>query len=215
MSARTDMPVLASRRIAAYRSTLDFGSTRAPSSCRAQPWCRSKHRSVLRTQRHHSPVQQSVLTAERQTLSNLTYKATLRFRHTDLPLGDIVLLWNATNPARMAVDLGTALERLAWARSRRPWRDLIFGRWAHTAPPNVLDALRTATLLLANGITPAARGAGSITRRVLATVPADHSPFGFSAVIRTHHEFWSTLAALPVAWPETTRVLEAELGARR
>jgi hypothetical protein len=136
---------------------------------------------------------------------------TLRFRHADLPLGDIVLLWNAANPARMAVDLGTALERLAWARSRRPWRDLIFGRWAHTAPPNVLDALRTATLLLGNGITPAARGAGSITRRVLAAVSTDHSPFGFSAVIRAHHEFWSAIAAVPTSWPEVTRVLEAEL----
>lgn len=30
MSARNDMPPLASRRIAAYRSTLDFGSTQAP-----------------------------------------------------------------------------------------------------------------------------------------------------------------------------------------
>ncbi|RMI45398.1 hypothetical protein [Streptomyces triticirhizae] len=137
---------------------------------------------------------------------------TLRFRHADLPLGDIVLLWNATNPALMAVDLGTALERLAWARSRQPWRDLIFGRWTRTAPPNVLDALRTATLLLGNGITPTARGAGSIARRVLATVPADHSPFGFSAAIRAHHEFWSAVTALPVPWPEATRVLEAELG---
>ncbi|WP_158920414.1 hypothetical protein [Streptomyces sp. NBRC 109706] len=140
---------------------------------------------------------------------------TLRFRHADLPLGDTVLHWNATNPARMAVDLGSALKRLAWARSRLPWRDLIFGPWARTAPRNILDALRTATLLLGDGTTPTARGAGSITRRVLATVPADHSPFGFSAVIRAHHEFWSAVTALPVAWPETTHVLEAELGVQR
>lgn len=49
---------------------------------------------------------------------------TLHFRHLDLPLGDIVLLWNADNPARMAVDLGTGLERLAWARTRIKWHDL-------------------------------------------------------------------------------------------
>lgn len=138
---------------------------------------------------------------------------TLRFRHADLPLGDIVLLWNATNPARMAVDLGTALERLASSRSPLPWADLVFGPWAPTAPRNVLDALRTATLLLGNGIAPVARRR-SITRRVLATVPLDHSPFGFSAVIRAYHEFWSAVAPLPVAWPETTRALESELGMR-
>ena len=68
---------------------------------------------------------------------------TLRFRHVDLPLGDIVLLGNADNPALMAVDLGTALERLAWARTRRPWHNLIFGQVATSLPPTVLDALRT------------------------------------------------------------------------
>lgn len=69
-----------------------------------------------------------------------------------------MLLWNADNPARMAIDLGTALERLAWARTRAPWKDLVFGPYAHAAPIGNLDALRTATLLLGHGITPAARG---------------------------------------------------------
>lgn len=76
MSARVDLPVLASRRGAAYRSTLDFGSTRAHSSCRAQPGARSKHRGVLKTQRHHSRVEQEVHAAEQQTFAKLTYKAT-------------------------------------------------------------------------------------------------------------------------------------------
>jgi hypothetical protein len=70
------MPVLVSQRIAAYRSTLDFGSTRGPSSCRAQPGSRSKRPAVLETQRHHSPVEPSVPAAEHQTFLKLTYKAT-------------------------------------------------------------------------------------------------------------------------------------------
>ncbi len=91
------MPVLASRRIAAYRSTLDFGNTRAPSSCRAQPWSRSKHRGVSRTQRHHSPVEPGVPAAEHQTFLKLTYRASLssdrghdryRCRLKDLPLAE-------------------------------------------------------------------------------------------------------------------------------
>lgn len=81
MSARVAMPVLASRRIAAYRSTLDFGNTRAPSSYRAQPWSRSKHRGVSRTQRHHSPVEPGVPAAEHQTFLKLTYRATTGKRH--------------------------------------------------------------------------------------------------------------------------------------
>lgn len=85
---------------------------------------------------------------------------TLRFRHLDLTLGDIVLLWNADNPQRLAVDLGTSLERLAWALTLRSWNELIFGPLVGAAPPSALDAIRTATLLLGNGITPAARGAG-------------------------------------------------------
>lgn len=55
---------------------------------------------------------------------------TLHFRHVDLPLGDIVLLWNAENPERMAVDLGTGLERLAWARTRMDWCERVYANSA-------------------------------------------------------------------------------------
>jgi hypothetical protein len=136
---------------------------------------------------------------------------TLRFSHCDLALGDIVLLWNADNPARMAVDLGTALERLAWAQTRAPWTDLIFGPYAHAAPAETLDAIRTATLLLGHGITPAARGSGSITRRVLSAVSTEASPLGFSAMIRHSHSFWSRIAPLPVPWSTATQTAEHEL----
>ncbi|WP_206686256.1 hypothetical protein [Kribbella qitaiheensis] len=79
---------------------------------------------------------------------------TLRFRHLDLTVGDINLLWNANQPQRMAVDLGSGLERLAWARSRSDWKDLVFGPFATAAPLATLDAIRTTTLLLGHGIRP-------------------------------------------------------------
>lgn len=77
---------------------------------------------------------------------------TLHFRHVDLPLGDIVLLWNAENPERMAVDLGTGLERLAWARTRMDWCERVYGNFAKAAPVRTLDVARTAALLLGCGI---------------------------------------------------------------
>ncbi|MFJ2813727.1 MULTISPECIES: hypothetical protein [unclassified Streptomyces] len=139
---------------------------------------------------------------------------TLRFRHLDLTLGDIVLLWNADNPQRLAVDLGTSLERLAWARTLRSWNELIFGPLAGAASPSTLDALRTATLLLGNGITPAARGAGGITRRVLGSLPPESMRLGVSTVVRSAHEYWTTIAALPAPWPVVVSSIEQEFGRR-
>jgi hypothetical protein len=136
---------------------------------------------------------------------------TLMFRHLDLTLGDIVLLWNVENPQRMAVDLGTGLERLAWARTHQDWNDLVFGSLAGTAPGSALDAIRTATLLLGNGITPAARGAGGIARRVLGTLGPASVGLGVSAAVRASHRYWSTIAALPTPWPVIATGIEQEL----
>lgn len=136
---------------------------------------------------------------------------TLRFRHLNLTLGDIVLLWNADNPQCMAVDLGTSLERLAWARTMQNWNELIYGPLTGAAPPATLDALRTATLLLGNGITPAARGAGGITRRVLGTLTPESTRLGVSAAVRSSHRYWTTIAALPVPWPAVASSIEREV----
>ncbi|GAA0651829.1 MULTISPECIES: hypothetical protein [Streptomyces] len=139
---------------------------------------------------------------------------TLMFRHLDLTLGDIVLLWNRENPQRMAVDLGTGLERLAWARTLRSWKELIFGSLAGAAPAPTLDALRTATLLLGNGITPAARGAGGVTRRVLGAMTPGAVGLGASAVVRASHQYWTTITPLPVPWPAVTTAIEQEVARR-
>jgi hypothetical protein len=140
---------------------------------------------------------------------------TLRYDHVGLPLGDIVLLWNADDPTYMALDLGTALERLAWARSRRPWDELVFGPLVCAAPAAVLDAIRTATLLLGHGITAASRGAGGITRRITEAIPQSAAPLGLSAAVDASHAYWHEVAPLLVAWPDVNHMLEQAVAARR
>ncbi|QIY94499.1 hypothetical protein HEP87_11335 [Streptomyces sp. S1D4-11] len=134
---------------------------------------------------------------------------TLRYDHDGLPLGDIVLLWNTDDPTHMAVDLGTGLERLAWVRSRRPWHELIHGRLADAAAPAPLDAIRTATLLLGHGIQPAARGTGSITRKVISTIPPSAAPLGLSAAIRASHAYWALTTSLSTPWAKIASCLES------
>lgn len=157
----------------------------------------------------HISVHGTLTTWKRRQVEGIT----LRFKHLDLPVGDIVLLWNADNPARLAVDLGTGLERLAWARTRLGWRDLIFGRFASLAPPPTLDAVRTATLLLAHGIRPASRGAGGITRRVIATVDPGAARLGVSSLVRASYRYWRLFGELKAPWPAVALAMEEELGA--
>lgn len=136
---------------------------------------------------------------------------TLRFRHLGRTLGDIVLLWNSEHPCRLAVDLGSGLERLAWARTQERWHQLIYGRFAGAAPPATLDAIRTATLLLGHGISPAARGAGGITRRVVGTIDRDTARLGVGALVREMYDYWSLVGVLRAPWPEIARAIEEEV----
>jgi hypothetical protein len=136
---------------------------------------------------------------------------TLRFDHAGLPLGDIVLLWNAERPDRLALDVGTSLERLGWARSRAPWQSLIYGPLAEVAPHEQLDAIRTATLLIAHGITPSARGAGSITRRVLHRIPPEAVRLGLSRAVSDCHRYWHYTWATGSSWHDVSARLEKML----
>ncbi|MEU8619251.1 hypothetical protein [Streptomyces sp. NPDC048623] len=140
---------------------------------------------------------------------------TLRFRHLDMPLGDIVLLWNTARPDRLAVDLGTGLERLAWARTRADWCGLVYGPISRLAPGPTLDAARTATLLIGQGILPAARGAGGITRRVIGTIDSRVAHLGVSALVRSAYAFWELSSPMKVPWPEVVRTIEGEVDRRR
>ncbi|WP_405625022.1 hypothetical protein [Streptomyces sp. NBC_01396] len=136
---------------------------------------------------------------------------TLRFRHLDRTLGDIVLLWNTEHPGCMAVDLGTGLERLAWARTQERWYQLIYGSFARAAPPTTLDAIRTATLLLGHGVAPAARGAGGTTRRVIRAIDRDAARLGVGTLVRDVYSYWSLVGVLRAPWPEIARAIEEEM----
>ncbi|GLW01264.1 MULTISPECIES: hypothetical protein [Streptomyces] len=163
--------------------------------------------SQLRFHARHLSIYGTVAPWRRREVAGIT----LHFRHLDLGLGDIVLLWNADDPTRMAVDLGTGLERLAWARTQQTWQELIYGRFAGAAPPTTLDAIRTATLLLGNGIYPAPHGAGGIARRVIGTIDSGAVCLGTSSVVREAYDYWSLFSVLRAPWPQIARAIEEEV----
>jgi hypothetical protein len=75
---------------------------------------------------------------------------TLRIRHEDHVLGDAVLLWNQAEPAKLATDIGSGLERLRWLRSRCPWPETVHGSqvrymdtrcWMQSGPRPSLSAM--------------------------------------------------------------------------
>lgn len=135
---------------------------------------------------------------------------TLRFHHGELTFGDAVLLWNADAPAFLATDIGSGLERLRWALTRRPWLEVVYGALADQVDSRVLDAVRTSTLITGSGISPSPRGPGSTVRRLLRAEAERIGGLGLSRVIRWAHEYWSLSQPLPVPWPEVCRVLDAE-----
>jgi hypothetical protein len=135
---------------------------------------------------------------------------TLWFRHEELTFGDAVLLWNRDDPSRLATDIGSGLERLAWARTRLSWPETLYGPLAARADIIALDAVRTATLIVGTGICPAARGPGSLVRRLLRQVPEGTGVWGLSRVVRWAHRYWSQTASLPVPWPQICQTLETE-----
>jgi hypothetical protein len=135
---------------------------------------------------------------------------TLRFHHDDLTLGDAVLLWNRDDPARLATDIGSGLERLAWALTRRPWPEILHRTLATQADLQILDSVRTSTLIVGSGITPASRGPGNAVRRLLRPVASGAATLGLSRLVRCAHTYWSQVTPLPVPWPEVCRVLDEE-----
>jgi hypothetical protein len=135
---------------------------------------------------------------------------TLRYRHAGLELGDIVLLWNAEDPSYVVTDLGTGLERLRWAISRGHWPDLVHGPLARTVDHDVLDALRTAVLLIGSGIAPGSRGPGSAVRRLLRLIPRDLAVIGLSHAVRAAHRYWTlTVPGIP-PWPHIAEQLDQQ-----
>ncbi|MGH3697102.1 MAG: hypothetical protein ACRDRX_24495 [Pseudonocardiaceae bacterium] len=85
---------------------------------------------------------------------------------------DVVLLWNTAEPDHLATDIGSGLERLRWLLSPISWAETIFGSASTWWDVGLLDAVRTATLLVMAGIRPANTGAGSALHQVLRPVPS-------------------------------------------
>ena len=135
---------------------------------------------------------------------------TLHISHAGLPIADLVLLWNADDPSIMVTDLGSGLERLRWAITRGDWPGLIHGPLAGHASPDVLDAIRTATLIAGHGIKPANRGCGDTLRKLARSIPADIARFGLSAAVRNAARYWSLTSAMELGWPQITQIIESE-----
>jgi hypothetical protein len=135
---------------------------------------------------------------------------TLRVTHDDLEIGDIVLLWNASSPWLMATDLGSGLERLRWAITRDAWPLVVHGSLTERADPAVLDSIRTATLIAANGIRPSDHGPGSALRRLARSIASASTGLGLSVAVRSAYAYWSLTSPPQVPWPDVCQVLEGE-----
>ncbi|MFF6874703.1 hypothetical protein ACFY9S_05085 [Streptomyces sp. NPDC012474] len=61
------------------------------------------------------------------------------------------------------------------------------------------------------GITPAARGAGGITRRVIGTIDRNAARLGVGAMVRDAYGYWSLFGVLRPPWPEIARAIEEEM----
>ncbi len=124
---------------------------------------------------------------------------------------DAVLLWHTAKPENMATDIGSGLERLRWLLSSRSWAETVFGHAADWWTVDLLDALRSATLLVMAGIRPASSGAGSSLRRVLRPVPPTMAAAGLGRVVRAQRAYWADIGMAGPSWPHISTVIEDEI----
>jgi hypothetical protein len=126
-------------------------------------------------------------------------------------LGDAVLLWNDSDSSFMATDLGSGLERLSWYLSGEAWPRSAFGQLADSHDVALLDATRTATLLIMGGIRSGHRGAGWALRSVAHLIDPRAASTGLSRLVREHHRYWSGLGVNGPSWPHVASYLEDEV----
>lgn len=144
---------------------------------------------------------------QRDTVSGLTMHVSC----DGAGCADAVLLWNTAAPSFMACDLGSGLERLRWLLSGCRWGDVVFGDLAASWNLDLLDALRTATLLAMTGIRPAARGPGLALRRVLRAVPSRLAASGLGRLVRTQRAYWTEIGVTGIEWPQVSELIEDEI----
>ncbi|WP_412739614.1 hypothetical protein [Krasilnikovia sp. MM14-A1259] len=126
-------------------------------------------------------------------------------------LGDAVLLWNTTDRRFMATDIGSGLERLRWLLGARTWSEAAFGDLGSRHDLALLDATRTAVLLIMAGIKPGPRGVGSALRSVAQDIDTTIAATGLGRIVREHHRYWNCLGLSGTPWPHTATRLEAEV----
>jgi hypothetical protein len=129
----------------------------------------------------------------------------------DRELGDAVLLWNTDRPHHLGSDLGSGLERLSWLLGGGPWARAAFGDLAGLHDLTLLDASRTATLLLMSGVRPQPRGAGGTLRAAARRIDPAVAVSGLSRLVRAHHRHWAGLGVQGPSWPVVTSALEDEV----
>jgi hypothetical protein len=123
-------------------------------------------------------------------------------------ISDAVLLWHTADPRYLASDIGSGLERLRWLLSRQSWATTTFGDSARYWSADLLDAVRTATLLAMSGIRSGPRGAGYGLRRVLGRIPASMAASGLGRLVRQQHGYWSALGVTGPDWPHVSSAIE-------
>ncbi|MEV6602810.1 hypothetical protein [Kutzneria sp. NPDC051319] len=124
---------------------------------------------------------------------------------------DAVLLWHNDNPLSMATDIGSGLERIRWILSRANWAETTFGPAARRFDTELLDAVRTATLLVMAGIRPSASGTGSALRRVLRSIPSDMAAAGLGRLVRAQRAYWTAIGMTGPDWPQLATLVEDEV----
>lgn len=136
---------------------------------------------------------------------------TLHMSCDGLGFADAVLLWHTANRRYLATDLGSGLERLRWLLSPLPWAETVFGADAEHFDTELLDAIRTATLLTMAGIRPSGRGVGGTVRRVARRIPITLAAGGLGRLVRSQRAYWTTFGVAGPPWPQLTEILEAEV----
>jgi hypothetical protein len=111
----------------------------------------------------------------------------------------------------MATDIGSGLERLRWCLGAPSWAEAAFGDLAKHHDLTLLDATRTAVLLLMSGIKPGPRGAGWALRSVAHGIDSKVAATGLGRIVREHHRYWDCLGLSGPPWPHTATQLEEEV----
>lgn len=126
-------------------------------------------------------------------------------------LADAVLLWHTANPSCLATDLGSGLERLRWLLSPQSWAETVFEADAERFDVDMLDAVRTATLLIMSGVRPGAHGAGGAVRRVARRIPVTVAASGLGRLVRAQRTYWNEIGMVGPPWPQVAEILEVEV----